>query len=265
MSHLPDTKNKLIMNKLIISFKKGIPSALTLLNLISGCLAVLFSFHDIALAGVMVILAGVFDFVDGLAARILDAYSDFGKELDSLADIVSFGVAPSFILFHLISTALLKGTPYLSIDLVTVSEALILAVSFLPVIFAAIRLAKFNVASNEEEGFRGLPSPAAGIFIASAGYILFTTGSLWIQDLLLNFRALVIMGTGLSILMVLPVPMFNLKFSNFSFTGNKIRYLFLLPSFILFVYLGITAIPVIITWYILLSLILVLLPRRVIE
>lgn len=250
------------MAGLLRSLKNSVPSTFTMLNLLSGCMAVMLSFHDIALAGLMVLVAGVFDFADGLAARLLGAYSNFGRELDSLADIVSFGVAPSFILFHLLRMSLVTVTPVFSLDMLSGAETIILATSFMPVIFAAIRLAMFNLSQNQDDVFSGLPSPAAGIFIASAGYILFTTDTGWIQQALLNTGVLLSMGIILSLLMVVPLPMFNIKFNHFRFTGNRIRYLFVLPSILLLVWLGIMAIPVIIIWYILLSLILVFSPER---
>ncbi len=247
---------------MINSLKKSIPSIITIFNLMSGCLAILLSFYDVALAGLMIMAAGIFDFGDGLAARFLNAYTDFGKELDSLADIVSFGVAPAFILYQLFSIALVEGSPYFSIDLLSGREIFILSAAFLPAIFTAIRLAKFNVTDDKDDMFKGLPSPAAGIFIASAGFIFFTTESPWIHNLLLDIWFLLAVSAGLSILMVIPVPMFNIKFKDFKPGGNEIRYLFLLPSFILFLFIGITAIPLIITWYVLLSLAIRFIPVR---
>ena len=225
-------------------------------------MAILLSFQDIMFAGLMVMLAGVFDFADGLAARILGAYTDMGKELDSLADIVSFGVAPSFILFHLISSALFEGTPF-SVFLLTGTEAVILAGAFFPAVFAAIRLAAYNLSDSQEDVFSGLPSPATGILIASVGYIAATTESVFIQDLIMNTGVLFAISITFSILMVMPLRMFSIKFSNFRFADNKIRYIFLLPSAIILVYMGLAAIPVIIIYYILLSVILDLMPRKI--
>ncbi len=248
---------------ILTQIKKAIPSLFTMLNLLSGCLAILVSFQDPALAGLMILLAGIFDFLDGFVARLLDAYSEFGKELDSLADIISFGAAPSFILFHLINSSLVMGQPYFSLDNLTAAQMFILASSFLPVIFAAIRLAKFNISTPGSGDFSGLPSPAAGIFLASAGYILFTSDIIWIREML--FRPAVLSSTGiiLSVLMVTPIPMFNIKFSHFRFAGNRLRYIFLLPSLVIFLWLGVQAIPLIIVWYVLLSVITALLQHKV--
>ncbi len=246
------------MSGFLKSLKSNIPSIITMLNLLSGCFAILLSFYDVALAGLMVLLAGVLDFADGLAARLLNAYSDFGKELDSLADMVSFGVAPSFILFHLLLNSLMAGDPLFSVDLLTAGEAAILASAFLPALFAALRLAKFNLDDSKTKSFSGLPSPAAGIFFASAGYILLTTEISWIREALVNTGLLMTLNISLSLLMIVPIPMFDIKFSNFRPGENKIRYLFALPSLFLVIYWGLQSIPVIILYYILLSLILLL-------
>ena len=237
------------------SLRKSIPNLFTIFNLLSGCIAILFSFYDIALAGIMIFLAGIFDFTDGLAARIFDAYSDLGKELDSLADMVSFGVAPSFILFHLLQTSLIAGDPLFSVDQVTGIELLILSSSFLPAVFASLRLARFNLKSSGDS-FSGLPSPAAGLFLAAAGYISLTSGITWVQQALINTTVLMIMNICLSVLMVIPVPMFNIKFRNFRLADNKVRFIFTVPSILLFIILGLQSIPVIIIYYILLSILL---------
>jgi CDP-diacylglycerol---serine O-phosphatidyltransferase len=225
------------------------------MNLLAGCMAILMSFHDVALGGLLIMLAGVFDFVDGLAARLLDAYSDIGKELDSLADIVSFGVAPSFILYRLFNMSIFSGDFGSGTGIHAATNTAILACAFMPAVFAAIRLAKFNVSAPGKDDFSGLPSPAAGIFIASAGYIVSTTGSLWLRELFFNTTFLVSISIILSVLMVIPLPMFSIKFSNFGLKDNKIRYLFVIPSFLLLIFIGLTAIPAILVYYILLSVV----------
>jgi CDP-diacylglycerol---serine O-phosphatidyltransferase len=248
------------MESLTRSVKNNIPNIFTMMNLLSGCMAILLSFHDLALAGVLVLLAGFFDFADGLAARLFNAYSDFGKELDSLADMVSFGVAPTFILFRLIQLSLLSEAPVLHLELLTGIQILILSSSFLPAAFAAIRLARFNT-SGGEGSFSGLPSPASGIFFASLGYTLLTTDTGWIQVLLLNTWMLLAINFTISILMVTTMPMFTIKFRNFRFAENKARYYFSIPSFIVFIVLGIKAIPLIIIYYIILSALMALFPQ----
>ncbi len=242
------------------TLSKNIPNIFTMLNLMSGCLAILLSFHDIALAGLMVLLAGFFDFADGMAARIFNAYSDFGKELDSLADMVSFGVAPSFILYQLLKMSLIVSNPLFNLELLKGTEILILSSSFLPALFTSVRLAKFNT-SGDESVFRGLPSPSSGIFFASLGYILLTTDSESIQFLLLNTSLLLIINITISILMVTTLPMFTIKFRNLKFADNKIRYFFAIPSIFIFIYLGVKSIPLIILWYIILSVGMTVIPK----
>jgi CDP-diacylglycerol---serine O-phosphatidyltransferase len=246
------------MTNLVNSIKSSIPNLFTLLNLLAGCTGILLSFYDLALAGLLIFLAGIMDFADGMAARVLDAYSDFGKELDSLADMVSFGVAPSFILFQIILASLTVGDGSFNITEPAGYQLLILSVSFLPVVCAALRLARFNLDSDQKDAFRGLPSPAAGIFFASAGYLLVTSESLWIRGLLLNTPVLVAVTIFISLLMVSPLPMFNIKFRNFRPGENVVRYLFALPSMVILIFGGLRSIPVIILYYIFLSLALYL-------
>lgn len=246
------------MTGLLKSIKSSIPNIFTMLNLLAGCLSILLSFYDLALAGMLVFLAGILDFADGMAARVLDAYSDFGKELDSLADMVSFGVAPSFILFHLLLASFIAGDPSFTATRPATGELLILSASFLPALFAALRLAKFNLESGKKDSFTGLPSPAAGIFFASAGYIFLTTETLWIRQVLMNTPVLMVLNICISLLMIIPLPMFNIKFSNFRPGENRVRYLFAIPSLVMLIFGGLQAIPVIILFYILLSLVLFL-------
>lgn len=243
------------MTSPIRSVKKNIPSVFTMFNLLSGCVAILLSFHDIALAGLMILVAGIFDFVDGLAARMLNAYSNFGKELDSLADMVSFGVAPSFIIFQLLRMSLITKNPFFSINQLTGIELIVLSAAFIPAVFAAIRLARFNLEDGDDDTFSGLPSPAAGIFFASAGYIFYTTDMVWVQDLMLSTNFLLALTILLSVLMVVPLPMLSIKFKDYRIAGNVLRYIFIVPSAIAVIIAGISAIPAIIIYYILLSLV----------
>ena len=237
------------------TFTKNIPNIFTMMNLLSGCLAILMSFHDIALAGLLILLAGVFDFADGMAARLFKAYSDFGMQLDSLADVISFGVAPSFVLFNLLAMSLSLNNPEFSLFSLSGSMILILASSFMPALFAAIRLARFNT-SSEEGSFSGLPSPASGIFLASMGYVVFTTPNEGLHALLLSTWFLLVINVTFSLLMVVNLPMFNIKFRNLKYTDNKARYIFIIPAFLIFIYWGIKSVPVIIFYYILLSVII---------
>lgn len=233
-----------------------------MLNLLSGCLAILLSFHDLALAGLMVLMAGFFDFIDGFAARLLGSYPRFGKELDSLADMVSFGVAPSFIIYQLfLMIFIMNGSPLIQ-DHLTISQLTILSSSFLPAVFTAIRLARFNIETENRDEFRGLPSPASGICLASLGYITVTGNPEWIAGVIMSEAIIMTVTISLSVLMVLPVKMLTIKFRNYRIKGNESRYLFAVPSVLAFIILGIGAIPPIIIFYILMSLAWSSLPVR---
>ncbi|MDP3463791.1 MAG: CDP-diacylglycerol--serine O-phosphatidyltransferase [Bacteroidales bacterium] len=231
---------------------KHIPNTITLLNLLSGCMSILFfSQGEILLASYAIFLAAAFDFMDGLAARVLKAYSNIGRELDSLADVVSFGVAPAFILYYLILHSHGRQSVMIGqVDLVPLS-------AFILPLFAALRLAKFNVDDRQTENFLGLPTPAAGLLIASLPlikdqlyesqsltYMVFTNTYFYLGNIFL-----------LSILMITELPLFGLKFKSYGLKGNEIRYIFLTSSLILLVFFQFLAIPYIVLIYLFLSLI----------
>ena len=222
-----------------------IPNTLTCLNLFSGCIACVMAFearYDLALA--FVFFSAVFDFFDGMMARLLDAYSAIGKDLDSLADDVSFGVAPSLIVFSLFKEmhypGMMEGIapffPYLA---------------FLIAVFSALRLAKFNNDTRQTSSFIGLPVPANALFWASlaTGAHDFITSD--------NFHPfyLFLLVCFFSWLLVSEIPMFSLKFKNLSWKENKTSFIFLIVCIPLLVFLGISSVAAIIVWYILLSLI----------
>lgn len=222
-----------------------IPNTLTCLNLFSGCIACVMAFearYDLALA--FVFFSAVFDFFDGMMARLLDVYSAIGKDLDSLADDVSFGVAPSLIVFSLFKEmhypGMMEGIapffPYLA---------------FLIAVFSALRLAKFNNDTRQTSSFIGLPVPANALFWASlaTGAHDFITSD--------NFHPfyLFLLVCFFSWLLVSEIPMFSLKFKNLSWKENKTSFIFLIVCIPLLVFLGISSFAAIIVWYILLSLI----------
>ncbi|HMM10487.1 MAG TPA: CDP-diacylglycerol--serine O-phosphatidyltransferase [Bacteroidales bacterium] len=230
---------------------RHLPNLITLVNLLCGMLSILsFSMGMIQAAGIFVFAAALADFLDGFAARLLKAYSAIGADLDSLADVVSFGVAPGMILYHLISIS--HGRPAMhigSFDLVPLTALL------LP-LFAALRLAKFNNDPLQTDYFRGLPSPAAGLFVASLPLIrqqLYESQSL---TYMVFTNAYFLMGTAivLGLLMVSNLPLFGLKFKHFRIRGNEIRYFFLLVAALLIGFLQFLAIPAIIATYLVLSL-----------
>lgn len=231
--------------------KKHIPNGISILNLLSGAMAVVFSINgNFYLAGLFILIAGAFDFLDGLIARLLKAYTKIGKELDSLSDIVSFGFAPSIMLHVYLKKLLLQN--YLTADILYVSfpKMLLIFSPFLLLIFAAIRLARFNVKSNNEEGFSGLPTPACAIFFASA---ILSFGTTWFNEISVFAWHWVILVIVFSSLMVIPFPMFSLKFKHWRWRGNENRYIIIGISAILLVTLQSLGISMAIIAYIFLS------------
>ncbi len=222
------------------AIKKNIPNAITCLNLLFGCIAIVFIFHNrLADASWMVVFAGIADFFDGMAARALKVHSPIGKELDSLADMVSFGVAPGMMIYQLI------GTPPLN------------WIGLMVPVFAALRLAKFNIDTRQTFYFIGLPSPANALLIASFPLII-AHDSYWHAVYFSNVTFVVwffsAIAVACSALMVSPVNLFSLKIKNTSWNSNKTRYSFLILSLICLIVLGYTAVPVIMLLYVILSL-----------
>jgi len=230
---------------------KHIPNGISVLNLLSGAMAVVFSINgNFYLAGMFILVAGAFDFLDGLIARLLNAYTKIGKELDSLSDIVSFGFAPSIMLHIYLKKLLLQN--YLTADIlyISVTKMLLIFSPFLLLVFAAIRLARFNVRSNTEEGFSGLPTPACAIFFASA---ILSFGTSWFNEVSVFAWHWVILVIVFSSLMVIPFPMFSLKFKHWRWRGNENRYIIIGISAILLVTLQSLGISMAIVAYIFLS------------
>lgn len=227
--------------------KKHIPNAITSLNLLSGCIGILLAFHEnqVAWAAVMIGFAALFDFLDGLAARVLHVKSDIGKELDSLADVVSFGVLPGVLV-------------YLMLADISTNKLLPFAGFIIP-IFSALRLAKFNLDTRQTESFLGLPVPANAIFWSGVTLLGFAqTGSRLNDMMKATFSQpfiIVLFVIMLSLLLVSELPMFNLKFKNLGWNGNEIRYGFLGSAVVLTALLGVGALPVIIMLYVLISII----------
>jgi len=224
-----------------MKIKNHIPNFITSLNLFSGCIAVLLAFQgNYQGAMTAIFLSAVFDFFDGFAARLLKAYSPMGKELDSLADVVSFGVAPGAIVFSLLlETGINEWLPYLA---------------FLIPVFSALRLAKFNIDERQSSSFIGLPTPANAIFWA--GMAVSFSGML-----VNNVWILVILTLLFSYLLVAEIPMFSLKFKNIAWSSNQTQYLFLIGCVGILVAFGLNAFAIIIAWYIALSGILILIPK----
>lgn len=239
---------------------RQIPNTITLLNLLSGVMATFFAIDGhLTWAGIFICAASIFDFLDGLAARALKAYSEIGKELDSLSDLVSFGVAPGAILFTLMEYSLFgHNQPIYEIE-ASMSQWLYLSVAFLLPIFGAIRLAKFNVAAFEKPFFLGLPIPSNGIFWASMGLILEFPKYQEQLRVLYSPQLLAALGIFMAAIMVSNLPMFSLKVKNLSLQSNWYRYLFLALTGILLACFQIYGFALLIPVYILLNTIFYLL------
>lgn len=228
--------------------KRHIPNLLTSLNLFSGCIATVMAFNgEYYWVVVWVVIAALFDFSDGFAARLLKAYSPMGKELDSLADMVSFGLAPSLTVFTFLSQNISRIT----------QEPLICDylpyMAFLLAVFSGLRLAKFNIDERQSESFIGLNTPANALFWVSLCYGL-THDALFISSGLVYT---VIVGVIVfSFLMVSEIPMFSLKIKSLRFKGNEYRYFLFLFTLGMIIYLGILGITAGILLYIALSIII---------
>ncbi|MCX6293616.1 MAG: CDP-diacylglycerol--serine O-phosphatidyltransferase [Sphingobacteriales bacterium] len=246
---------------------KNIPNLFTLLNLFFGCLAIVFvlqngivihydfdgsQFVDIPekiwMASLFIGLAGVIDFLDGFVARLLNASSEMGKQLDSLADVVSFGVAPSMIVYQFLRRSFAAAEGGIEVSLILLMPAFIIAMA------AAYRLAKFNLDTTQSKVFKGMPTPAVGLFIASFPLIYWTCGYEQVYFLLINKWFWYAMIISVSWLMVSNIPMFSLKIN----LKNRQE---LIPLVLLFV-IGIVsciffkwiAVPILFVSYIILSL-----------
>lgn len=223
-----------------ISPKHIIPNALTFANVICGFFSLVYSSEgDLLWAGLFIALGSVVDFMDGLSARLLKASTEFGKQLDSLSDMVTFGLAPSFLFYQFI---------------VNTNPSWLKVMSVFIAIGAASRLAKFNIDPRQKKGFVGLPTPAVGLLIASIPFIYEFEGlelGLLLQHPVFQFMLPVIS----CILMISGFRLFSLKFERFSLQGNKIRYAFLILSAGFIAVFHFTGIPMIILAYLILSLI----------
>lgn len=223
--------------------KKHIPNSITCCNLISGCIATYFAFrHDFEWALAWMVIGAVFDFFDGMTARLLHVSSPIGKELDSLADDITFGLAPAAIVgFEL---TMVRYPAFL----MPVSDYIPFA-AFVMAAFSALRLAKFNLDERQSLGFIGLPTPANALFWGSLMVGVaphFESSPLWAV-------AMVVGVLVSSYLLVSEIPMFALKFKQWGWKGNEVKYLFVLSCIPILALLRISGIAVIIAWYVLLS------------
>lgn len=219
---------------------KHIPNFLTLCNLACGCYGVVAVFKgDLQTASIMIWAGALFDFFDGLAARILKRYSSIGKDLDSLADLITFCFLPASILFALIDVYSINAwIPY---------------IGYLLVLFGAMRLAKFNNDTRQSDNFYGLPVPASGIFVSALPFIS-TAENVVFYNFFTSSYTLIGISILLPIMMVSDIKLMSLKFMEFSFKANWHRFLLIGLSLLLLAILKIVALPIIIICYVVLSL-----------
>ena len=241
-------------------FTKGLPSLFTCLGLVCGCMSIVVAtiHKDLNLAGYLILAAAVFDFIDGFVARIFNAISEFGKQLDSLADVVSFGVAPAMILYELIIRSFVKSSLASDFDILKppIEDALIMYSAFLIAVFSALRLAKFNIDKEQVKSFRGLPTPANALFFAALGFISESSASFPMDALVYNRFFLMATIALSSYLLVCNIRMFSLKFATLQWKENSIRYTFLVFSLATLILLhGFPGLSAVIVLYILFSLI----------
>lgn len=228
----------------------NLPNILTLINLFFGCVAIVFLFNyrlDWVPYCIMASLTA--DFLDGFAARFTKKSTEIGKQLDSLADMVSFGVVPAVILFELLFQLYESDATTYSLKRMYLYSA----PSFLVALFAALRLAKFNLDTRQSEGFIGLATPAATLFIVGLLLIVLHNPfglNAWVNQKIFLYAVTLV----ISLLMVAEIPMFSFKFKSFVWRGNEVRYLFIILSLVLLAAFKFAGISLIIVLYILISI-----------
>lgn len=234
--------------------KKHVPNFITLLNVLSGCIASVFAvLNQLEFAALFVFLGIFCDFFDGLAARLLNVKSALGVQLDSLADMITSGLVPGIVMFQLLTMAQ-KGGWNLDFFGVHTEVGLVPLLGFLITMASAYRLAKFNVDENQVNSFLGLPTPANALLILSLPLILIYQNNDILNSIILNEWFLLALTLLSSYLLNSRIELFALKFENYSFKDNAVKYLFLIGSLVLLLTMKFLAIPVIILFYILASL-----------
>lgn len=214
--------------------KKHIPNILTLANLFTGCVGIVYAFQgNLMYAGFAIWIAAIFDFLDGFSARILKVSSAIGKELDSLADMVTFGLLPSVILSQMMEQPPIELLAYLP---------------FILALFSALRLAKFNVDVRQSEVFIGMPTPAAAFFISGLPF--------WLEVFpeIASWWIILLIAVSISLLLVSEIKMLALKFKNYHLSDNWLKYLLIILSLILLIIFGPKSLTIIVVLYTLLSL-----------
>lgn len=219
--------------------KRQIPNMITCCNLISGCIATYFAFQSyFEYALLFIVIGAFFDFFDGMSARLLHVSSPIGKELDSLADDITFGFAPSAMVFSYVSPLTIHLSAYIPY------------LAFIMAAFSALRLAKFNLDERQTLGFIGLPTPANAMFWGA----LIVGGGQWMADTLPYAPLIILAGTFISCyLLISEIPMFALKFKHWGWSGNQVKYIFMLTCIPLLIIFRISGLAAVVAWYVVLS------------
>lgn len=239
--------------------KKHIPNILTLGNLFCGTVATIYAVQgNFEIAGILVVLGIFFDFFDGFAARVLNVSGELGKQLDSLADMVTSGVVPGIVMFKLLAISPNLDTlenAAIDTNWMNFNFAPIQLLGLLLTLGACYRLAKFNIDTRQSESFIGLPTPAMSLFIISLPLIQEYSTIESIQNLISNHYFLILVTVLLTFLMNAELPLFSLKFKEYSVKNNAVKYMFILISVLLIFSLHVISIPIIIFLYVSLSII----------
>lgn len=242
--------------------KKHIPNFITLLNVFCGCVAAVFAvLNQFELAAIFVFLGIAFDFLDGMAARLLNAKSELGLQLDSLADMITSGLVPGIIMFQLLGMSM-SGGWNLDFDSEITGDMIWTGLKIAPLPFvgflitmaSAYRLAKFNIDEDQATSFIGLPTPANALLIISLPLILMYQNSPFLNEILTNQWFLIGLTILSAFLLNSKIELFALKFENWSFKDNALRYIFIVVSLVLLVTMKFLAVPLIILFYILSSI-----------
>lgn len=243
-----------------------IPNGITLINVVAGACAIITALEDINewYPVYFLLIAAAADFLDGLTAKLLKATSEFGKQLDSIADVVSFGLAPAILMYRLLIMVFVRqGEGSFILEESTIGERIILFSSLNLVVFGALRLARFNILKEYSSDFIGLPIPASALFVVSIWVVVHSNIQEVILNSILNFYFIIGATTALSLLMISNIPMISLKFEGFSISLNIWRYILIIVSIILYLVIGVPSLIYIMLFYIFLSLVkLALNPKR---
>lgn len=240
--------------------KKHIPNFITLLNVFCGCVAAVFAvLNKLEIAAIFVALGIFFDFFDGLAARALDVKSELGLQLDSLADMITSGLVPGIVMFQLLAMSQTSGWgdgSHFFLESGSLQfKNLLPFFGFVITMASGYRLAKFNIDENQTSSFIGLPTPANALLILSLPLILMYQNNEFLNTLILNQWFLIILTILSAYLLNANIPLFALKFKNTSFKDNAMRYIFIIISLVLIVTMKFMAIPIIILFYVVSSVI----------